>query len=85
MNCRTYSPEVLDNLVLLGVSAIIGMFLPVFDINIGNTANKKFKFALIKDVDEIGRNELIEPSYKGIELLLNPFLNSPLSDETILR
>jgi E3 ubiquitin-protein ligase NEDD4 len=32
-------PEVLDNLVLLLVAAVVGVLLPVFDINVGNTTN----------------------------------------------
>lgn len=32
-------PEVLDDFVLLLVAAVVGMLLPVFNVDVGNTAN----------------------------------------------
>ena len=72
----------LDNVVLLGVAPIIGVLLPIIDIDIGNAANEKLKLALIKDVDEIWRDELVEPGDEGLELLFDALLNAPLGDQT---
>ena len=69
---------------MLGVTAIIGMLFPVFNINIGDTANEELKLALIEDVDKIGRDELIETCYKSVELLLNSFLDPPFGDEAVV-
>lgn len=44
-------PEVLDDLVILSVSAVVGVLLPVFDVDVSNTSNKQFKLALVEDVD----------------------------------
>ena len=44
-------PEVLDHFVLLLVAAVVGVLLPVLDINIGDTADKEFEFALVKHID----------------------------------
>lgn len=75
-------PEVLNNLILLLVAAVIGVLLPVFHIDIGDTTNEQLEFTLVKDVDEIGGNKLVEARHEGIELLLDtlhdlPFRNQP--------
>jgi hypothetical protein len=41
----------LDNLIVLGVSTVISVFLPIFDIDIGDTADEEFEFPLVEDVD----------------------------------
>ena len=46
-----HSPEIFDDFVLLRVASIVGVFLPVLDINVCNTTDKKFKLAFIEDVD----------------------------------
>ena len=46
----THLPKIHDDLVALGVAAVISMFLPIININIGNTANEEFEFAFIEDV-----------------------------------
>jgi hypothetical protein len=74
-------PEVLDDFVVFSVAAVIRVFLPVLDIDIGNTTNEEFEFALVKDIYEIGRDELVETGNEGLELLLNALLNPPLGDK----
>lgn len=37
----TDSPEVLDNFVVLSITSVVGVLLPIFDIDIGNTTDKK--------------------------------------------
>jgi hypothetical protein len=44
-------PEVLDHLVVFRVSTVVGVLLPVFNVNIGNTTNEQFEFALVENVD----------------------------------
>jgi hypothetical protein len=74
-------PEVLNDFVVFSVAAVIRVFLPVLDIDIGNTTNEEFEFALVKDIYEIGRDELVETGNEGLELLLNALLNPPLGDK----
>lgn len=57
------------------------MLLPVVDIDICDTANEQLKLALIEDVDQVGRNELVEALHKGIELLIDTLLNAPFCDK----
>jgi hypothetical protein len=42
------------------VTTVIGVFLPVVHVNVGNTANQQLKFTFVKDVDEVLRDELVE-------------------------
>jgi len=74
-------PKVLNYFVILGVSAVVGMLLPVLDINVCNTPNQQFKLALVKHVDQIRRNEFMEASNEVLELLFDTFLNTPFRDE----
>lgn len=79
---RTDSPEVLDNFIGLRVASVIGMLLPVFHINIRNTANEQLELACVEDIDKIRRDQFVEACYKGRELLLDPLLDPPFSDQT---
>ena len=74
-------PEILNHFIVFSVAAVISVFLPVVDVNVSDTTNKEFEFALVKDIDEVGRDEFVEASDKGLELLFDSFLNPPLSDE----
>ena len=75
-------PEVLDDLVLFLVSAIIGVFLPIIHIDIGDTTNQKFKFTLVENIDQISRNKFVEAGDESVELLLNTSLDLPLCKES---
>jgi hypothetical protein len=77
----TYLPEVLYHRIAFGVTAVIGMLLPVVDIDICDTTNEQLKLALIEDVDKVGRDELVETLHKGIELLIDTLLDAPFCDE----
>lgn len=76
-------PEVLDDLVVLGVATVVGVLLPVIDINVGNTTDEEFELALVKDVDKIWRNEFVEPADERIELFIDALLDAPFGDETV--
>lgn len=79
-------PEVLDHFVLFLVTAVIGVLLPVVDIDVGDTTNEQLEFSLVKDVDEVGRDQFIEPDHKSVELLLNSLHNLPLRHQlNVLR
>ena len=56
------------------------MLFPVLDINVGNAANEKLEFALIEDVDQVGRDQLVEASDESIELLFDSLLDAPFRD-----
>jgi len=58
------------------------MFLPILDVNVGNTTNQEFKLSLIEDVHKVRRDELVEPGDEGVELLLDTLLYPPFGDET---
>jgi hypothetical protein len=77
----THLPEVLYHGIAFGVTAVVGVLLPVVDVDICDTANEQLKLTLIEDVDQVGRDELVEALHKGIELLINTLLNAPFSDE----
>ena len=57
------------------------MLFPVIDIDIGDAANEKFELPFVKDIDKIGRNELVEPGDERIELLIHTLLNLPYGHE----
>lgn len=73
-------PKVLDNFIILSVSTVIGVLLPIFNINIGDSANEKFEFALVKDIDEVGGDEFVKASDEGVELFGDSFLDAPFGD-----
>ena len=75
-------PEVLNNLIILGVSTVVGVLLPVLDVDICDTTDKKLELALIKNIDQILWNKLVEPAKEGVELLLDAFLNAPFCDQS---
>jgi hypothetical protein len=77
----TYRPEVLNHLVRLRVSSVVGMLLPVVDIDICDAADKQLELALVKDIDKLGRDELVEAAEEGGELLLHPLLDSPFDEQ----
>jgi hypothetical protein len=43
-------PEADDDLVTFRVATVVGVFLPVINIDIRNTTNEKLEFSLIEDV-----------------------------------
>jgi hypothetical protein len=77
----THLPEVLYHGIAFGVAAVIGVLLPVVDVDICDTTNEQLKLTLIEDVDQVGRDELVEALHKGIELLVDTLLNAPFCDE----
>lgn len=79
----THLPEVDDDEIALGVATIVGVLLPVFDINISNAANQQFQLSFVEDIDQICWNELMEASHKRIELLFDPLLDTPLCNQPV--
>lgn len=75
-------PEVLNNFVLFLVAAVVGMFLPVIDINISDTTNQEFELALIENVDKISWDQFVETGDEGIELLFDSLLDLPFGNES---
>lgn len=41
------------------------------------------EFTLVKDIDQLLRNELVETGKESLELVFNSFLNSPFGDEPV--
>lgn len=80
-NSETHRPEMADHLILFCVAPIIRVFLPIIDIDLGDTANQQLKLTFIEDVNQIWWDQLIETGNKGVELLFNSFLDTPFGDE----
>jgi hypothetical protein len=78
----SHLPEVNNDLVILSVTAVIGMFLPVIDVDVSNTTDQEFEFSLIENVDQVCWNQLVEAGNECVELLLDSFLDAPFGDET---
>lgn len=76
-------PKVLDDRIALRVAAIVRVFLPVVNINVCYTTDKQLQFTLVKDVDQVGWNELVKSSDESVELLFNALLDAPFGDEPI--
>lgn len=74
-------PEVLDDFVVFSVAAVIGMFLPVVDVDVGDTTDQELEFALVEDVDQICGDELVEAGDEGLELLFDALLDAPFCYE----
>lgn len=47
-------PEVLDDLVVFGVASVVGVFLPVLDVDVCYSTDEEFEFSFVEDVDEVG-------------------------------
>ena len=75
-------PEVLDDFVILGVATVIGVFLPVLDVNVCNTTDKQLELAFVKNIYKIRGDELVETGDESLELFLDTFLNTPFRDES---
>src|ERR1700737_4893893 len=70
-------PEELDNFIRLSVASIVGVFLPILNVNLCNSTNKELELSLIEDIDKISRNQLMETTDERLELLIDTFLNPP--------
>jgi hypothetical protein len=75
-------PEVLDDFVVFRVAAVVSVFLPVFHVNVGDTADQELEFALVEDVDEVCGDELVEAGDEGLELFFDALLDAPFGDES---
>jgi hypothetical protein len=76
--CTDDLPEILDHLVALLVAAVVGVLLPIFDVNVSDTTDQKLELALVEDVHKFGGNELVETGDEGVELFFHPGLDLPL-------
>ena len=76
-------PELLDDLIILGVATVIGVLLPVLYVDISDTADEQLKLALIEDIDEVCGDQLVEAGDEGVELFRYALLDAPLCDQTV--
>ena len=77
-------PEALDDLVVFSVAAVVGVLLPVVDVDFSDTTNEQFELAFVEDVYKVRGDELVETRDEGLELLFDSFLDSPFGDESRL-
>jgi hypothetical protein len=75
-------PEVLYDFVVLRVAAVVGVLLPVVDVDVGDAADEQLEFALVEDVDQVRGDELVEARDEGLELLFDALLDAPFGDES---
>ena len=78
---KTHRPKVLDDLVRFGVPPVVGVLLPVVDVDVGNAADQQLEFALVEYVNQVRRDELVEAGDEGVELVLDALLDAPFGDE----
>lgn len=76
-------PEVLDHLVLLLVPAVVRVLLPVVHVDVRDTSDQQLEFPLVKHIDQIRGDQLVEARHERIELLLHPLDNLPLSHQPV--
>lgn len=76
-------PEVLDDLVRLRVAAVVGVLLPVLDVDVGDTADQELELALVEDIDEIRGNKLVEAGDEGVELFFDALLDAPFDHKAL--
>lgn len=67
--------------VAFGVSAVVGVLLPVVNVDVGDTADEELELALVENVDEVGGDQLVEALDERVELLLDALLDAPLGDQ----
>jgi hypothetical protein len=77
-----YLPKPLYDVIAFSVSSIIGMFFPIVYVHFCNSADEKFQFAFVKDVDQVLWDEFIEPLSEILELFVDSFLDTPTRDKT---
>lgn len=70
-------PEIAYHGVGLRVAPVVGVFLPVVDVDVRDAADEKLELALVEDVDEVRGYELVETGDEGVELLRDAFLDAP--------
>lgn len=80
---RACLPEIRNNVIALCVSSIVRVFLPVFNIDIGNTPNQQLQLTLVENVYQISWYQVVETVDKGFELLLHSLLNTPTGDKAV--
>lgn len=48
---RTDLPEVDNDFVGFRVTSVVGVLLPILDVDVGDTTDEELQFALVEDVD----------------------------------
>lgn len=81
----TYLPEVLHHDITFGVAAVVGVLLPVVNVDVCDTSYEQLKLALVEHVDQVCGDELVEALHEGVKLLLHTLLNTPLGDKPVIR
>jgi hypothetical protein len=61
------------------------VLLPVVHVDVRDAADQQLELALVEDVDEVCRDELVEAGDEGGELLFDPLLDAPFGYEAKLR
>ena len=81
----SYLPEVGNDFVGFGVTPVVRVLLPVFDVNVGDTADQQLELSLVEDADQILGDQLVEAVDEGVELLFDSLLNAPLGEKSSVR
>jgi hypothetical protein len=78
VQAENYLPEPLYYIVTLRIPSIIRMLLPIIHIHLRNPTDQQLKFPLIKHINQILRNQLVEARSEILELFFDAFLNPPV-------
>jgi hypothetical protein len=57
------------------------MFFPIIYIHLCNSADEKFQFTFVENINQILGDEFIESLCKVLELFFNSFLDTPIRDK----
>ena len=76
---KSYLPEPHDLLAVAGIVAIDCALLPLSDMKLLHPAQHELQLSLVKELEPVERNDLIEAVQEGLCLLLHPSLEPPLT------
>lgn len=63
------------------LSSVVGVLLPVVDIDLGHTTDEQLQLSLVKHIDELLRDKLVETRHESVKLLRYSSGDSVLSNE----
>lgn len=66
---------------LHGSTHVVRVLAPIVHVHVAHTADKQLELALVEDVDQLLRDELVEAAEEGLELLLDALDDAPVDDQ----
>lgn len=81
VHMRTHLPEPLHNVAVRRAVLQPGVVPPVLHVHRAQTRHDQLQLTLVKGLEEVGRDELVEAFLQGVELLVDAHLEAPLHVE----